>query len=198
MTSTYYADGQWNFTCQLCGKTRKSSAGVKTWDGFRVCKEHKEVRNPQDLMRGVKGETPPPWTAPQAPDTFVPFTYTPYPNDTITISGGGVTGYLETSADYIDSTYFFYNVVFVQEVQTVTNFVRAFADSLPMSDSITKRNVTKAIGESIPFAESLYASNKLNLLEGLAISSAGFAVILNYVDVTYFAADYVGAATPLN
>jgi hypothetical protein len=71
MTSTYYADGQWNFTCQLCGKTRKSSAGVKTWDGFRVCKEHKEVRNPQDLMRGVKENLSVPWTAPEPSDTFV-------------------------------------------------------------------------------------------------------------------------------
>jgi len=57
----FYADGQWNFYCDLCGAKRKSSDAMKTWDNFRVCKHHKEVRNPQDFLRGVRELTGVPW-----------------------------------------------------------------------------------------------------------------------------------------
>lgn len=68
---TRYADGEWNFTCEMCGATRKSSASTQTWDGRRVCKRHAEVRNPLDLQRPPRPEVAPPWTRPRPPDTFV-------------------------------------------------------------------------------------------------------------------------------
>jgi hypothetical protein len=34
---------------------------MRTWDGHYVCKEHKEVRNPQDFVRGVAAEAAIPW-----------------------------------------------------------------------------------------------------------------------------------------
>jgi hypothetical protein len=64
MAISYFADGQWNFTCDLCGAIAKSDKAVKTWDGFYVCAKHKEVRNPQDFIRGVRGEQVLPWTRP--------------------------------------------------------------------------------------------------------------------------------------
>lgn len=67
----FWADGQWNFFCDLCGRKAKSSTAMKTWDNFRVCKHHKEVRNPQDFIRGVKDDQTVPWSRPEAPDTFV-------------------------------------------------------------------------------------------------------------------------------
>lgn len=69
--SDYYASGQWNFYCDLCGKKAKSSKGVKTWNGLRVCAWHKEVRNPQDFVRGVKDDQSVPWSRSKQPDSFI-------------------------------------------------------------------------------------------------------------------------------
>lgn len=68
----FWADGQWNFTCQLCGRKQKSGRAMRTWNNLYVCKHHKEVRNPQDFIRGVKEQMSVPWTRPQGPDQFVP------------------------------------------------------------------------------------------------------------------------------
>lgn len=66
-----FASGEWNFYCDLCGKKQKSSQGVQTWDKFWVCRSHKEVRNPQDFVKGVKDDQSVPWERPEPPDTFV-------------------------------------------------------------------------------------------------------------------------------
>lgn len=70
-SADYYAPGQWNFYCDLCGKKEKSSKGRKTWDGFYVCISHKEERNPQDFVRGVKDNQTVPWSRPEPPLDFV-------------------------------------------------------------------------------------------------------------------------------
>ena len=71
-SSDRYADGDWNFFCDLCGRKEKSSMGVKTWDNHYVCRHHKEVRNPQDFIRGVKDNQSVPWTRVEPTDTYVP------------------------------------------------------------------------------------------------------------------------------
>lgn len=70
-SADFFANGEWNFFCDLCGRKEKSSKAMKTWDNFRVCQRHKEVRNPQDFVRGVKDNQTVPWSRPEAPDTFV-------------------------------------------------------------------------------------------------------------------------------
>ena len=67
----FFARGEWNFYCDLCGAKQKSSQGVKTWDGFWVCRLHKEARNPQDFVRGVKDNQTVPWSV-GTTDTYVP------------------------------------------------------------------------------------------------------------------------------
>lgn len=67
----FYAAGQWNFICDFCGKQNKSGDGVLTWNGFYVCKSHKEKRNPQDLLKGVAEVQSLPWSRPEVPETFV-------------------------------------------------------------------------------------------------------------------------------
>ena len=68
----FWADGKWNFFCDLCGRKQKSSRAMKTWQGLYVCAHHKEVRNPQDFLRGVKDNQSVPWTRPEkVPETFV-------------------------------------------------------------------------------------------------------------------------------
>ena len=67
----YFASGQWNFYCEFCGAKNKSSDGRKTWNGYWVCSHHKEVRNPQDFLRGVKDDQSVPWARPAQPVAFV-------------------------------------------------------------------------------------------------------------------------------
>ena len=58
----YYSDGDWNFYCDLCGCKNKTSDSMLTWNNLRVCRHHKEVRNPQDYVRGVRDDQSVPWT----------------------------------------------------------------------------------------------------------------------------------------
>lgn len=67
----FYADGEWNFFCDLCGRKEKSSKGVKTWDNHYVCRHHKEARNPQDFVRGVKDIQTVPWSRTEPTDQYV-------------------------------------------------------------------------------------------------------------------------------
>ena len=69
---SYYAEGEWNFTCDLCGAQRKSSEGTKTWNNLYVCNHHKEVRNPQDFVKGIRDDQSVPWSRPEPEDVFVP------------------------------------------------------------------------------------------------------------------------------
>ena len=73
MGANFYSKGQWNFFCDLCGAKEKSGNGVKTWDNFYVCKWHKEVRNPQDFLKGVKDDQTVPWARPEATDHFLTY-----------------------------------------------------------------------------------------------------------------------------
>jgi len=68
----YYASGQWDFYCDLCGKKSKSSSAVRTWDNRYVCRHHKEVRNPQDFVKGIADDQSTPWSRPGSADTFAP------------------------------------------------------------------------------------------------------------------------------
>jgi hypothetical protein len=69
----FFADGQWNFFCALCGAKTKSGDAMKTWDNQYVCKHHREVRNPQDFIRGVRDNQSVPWSRPEPPDQFLQY-----------------------------------------------------------------------------------------------------------------------------
>ena len=66
----YYADGDWNVVCYECGRKRKASMMKKHWQGYYVCPEHWEPRQPQDFARGVPDNQTPPWVQPMPADVF--------------------------------------------------------------------------------------------------------------------------------
>ncbi len=70
---SYLKLGDWNAVCYFCGAKRKASELVRYWQGFYVCKECWEPRQPQDFVRGTTDEQTPPWTQPLPTVTF---TYT--------------------------------------------------------------------------------------------------------------------------
>jgi hypothetical protein len=73
---------------------------MRTWDGFRVCAKHKEVRNPQDFLRGVRDVQAAPWTRPEPLPTFVPYVCTLQGTNAIpgfAVPGCVVPGYVNTA-----------------------------------------------------------------------------------------------------
>jgi len=67
----YLELGTWNAICYNCGRKRKSSELVKTWQGFYVCPEHVGItRHPQDFVRGIPDNQAAPWSQPPGADTF--------------------------------------------------------------------------------------------------------------------------------
>lgn len=70
--SDYYAHGQWNVICDVCGGKFKSNELRKRWDNLMVCSGDWEPRQPQDFVKGVADIQAPPWTRPEQSDVFIP------------------------------------------------------------------------------------------------------------------------------
>lgn len=62
----YLELGTWNAQCYRCGAKRKANTLVKQWQGYYVCPEHFEPRQPQDFVRGVPDRPNVPWDQPQS------------------------------------------------------------------------------------------------------------------------------------
>jgi hypothetical protein len=79
----FYSPGDYNVVCFQCGRKKKASWMKKHWEGYWVCPEHWEPRQPQDFARGVPDTQAPAWTQPMPENVFVflcsPNTMTAYP-----------------------------------------------------------------------------------------------------------------------
>lgn len=60
----FWASGDWNSVCYECGRKRKASQLKKHWQGYYVCPEHWEPRQPQDFVRGIQDVQTVPWSQP--------------------------------------------------------------------------------------------------------------------------------------
>lgn len=60
----YYAEGDWNAVCALCGRKRKASMLERNWQGDYRCPEHNHPRHPQEFVRAIADSQTPPWTQP--------------------------------------------------------------------------------------------------------------------------------------
>ena len=60
--------GNWNVVCYECGRKRKASSMKKHWQGYYVCPEHWESRQPQDFVRAVPDVQTVPWAQPPSDD----------------------------------------------------------------------------------------------------------------------------------
>lgn len=66
----FWDPGQWNTVCYECGRKRKAGTLKRHWQGYYVCPEHWEARQPQDFARGVPDTQLPPWVQPMPADLF--------------------------------------------------------------------------------------------------------------------------------
>jgi len=64
--------GDWNAVCYQCGRKMKASQLLRHWQGYYVCFEHWEIRQPQDFVKGIPDNQIVPW-AQVIPSTV--FTY---------------------------------------------------------------------------------------------------------------------------
>jgi hypothetical protein len=66
----YWKAGDWNVVCFECGRKRKAGELLKHWQGYYVCPEHWEARQPQDFVRALPDQQTPPWVQPMPADLF--------------------------------------------------------------------------------------------------------------------------------
>ena len=66
----YLALGTWNAACFECGKKFKAEELRRHWQGYYVCKQHWEARQPQDFVRSTPDVQTPPWVQPMPEDVF--------------------------------------------------------------------------------------------------------------------------------
>lgn len=85
----YLELGDWNTVCYMCGFKRKASTLLRYWQGFYVCPEHWEIRQPQDFVRSVNDVQTPPWSQPAPADLFAPMCT---PNGTSAVPGQAEPG----------------------------------------------------------------------------------------------------------
>lgn len=57
--------------CDASGFKVPISRLVRQWDGAMVCREFVDKRNPQDFVTGVRDNSAPRLSRPEAPDTFL-------------------------------------------------------------------------------------------------------------------------------
>lgn len=79
-----YRHGDWRVTCQRCGRKRYASDTVKEWTGLIVCREHADIRHPQDFVRGRRDQQNVAFARPVPVYEFVDY-------GTISLAGSTVT-----------------------------------------------------------------------------------------------------------
>lgn len=71
MKKTYYAQGDANAICDVCGFEFKHSQLRKRWDGAMVCSDDYETRHPQDFLRAGRVSRPVRNARPEGEDVFL-------------------------------------------------------------------------------------------------------------------------------
>ena len=94
-----YTPGNWNVICDVCGKQYKASDLRQRWDNLMVDEGCWEPRQPQDYVHGIADIQAPPFTRPEAQDTFQ-FVCTP-----VTSQGIADYGEADCAAADIDRGY---------------------------------------------------------------------------------------------
>jgi hypothetical protein len=65
-----YVAGAWKCLCDRCGFALLNTDLRMEWTGLRVCKTCLDPRHSQDHVQGRVDKQNPPWTRPEAADSF--------------------------------------------------------------------------------------------------------------------------------
>jgi hypothetical protein len=66
-----YKAGDWWILCDVCNRKIEASKSKLRWDGFRVCADDWETRQPQDFVKPMLDKISVPFSRPRTADVFV-------------------------------------------------------------------------------------------------------------------------------
>lgn len=89
--TNYYAPGDWDAVCYICGFKSKASSMVRYWSGFYTCQSCWEPRQPQDFVRSIPDIQTAPW---QQPITYA-YAYFCSANDSSSYAGSATAGCMQ-------------------------------------------------------------------------------------------------------
>jgi len=122
----YFKSGSWNIYCDVCNKKIKSGEAKQRWDGFIVCPEDWEPRQPQDFVKARVDKISVPFARPTEQIVFK------YPH-----------GVFDT-------------IRFLDTVRVSTNPVKYMSDTLTISETTFKIYKGKIVTESLTFDDTGY------------------------------------------
>lgn len=193
-----WANGGWLAICDVCGRKFKEDRLRMRWDGLMTCEGDWEVRQPQDFVRGVADIQAPPFVRPEQQNSFLPFFFDKYPEETIdvseraakavtkvfgdrTVGGAGTLNgsalnayYLGYSDDGTDPE----RVLITESVLAILG--RNLDDTLASPTEEVEKIVTKNIGELISIGESLQLVEVEEYVESLSLAES-VTTTMNYV-----------------
>ena len=185
----YYKAGEWNVTCDVCGKKIKAGEAKHRWDGFVVCPSDFEQRHSQDFVRARQDKISVPFTRPRPLDSFRELiSY----QDTIIVSD-------DDHADYyfvydVSNIYFLEDYLLDQLAFTIqVNWNRPFNDTLPLTESCEHRT-TKHFTDQTIITDSVSIGSvyRSTYTDQVTLTDTGNIFQTTYVDGTYFSEQYVG------
>jgi hypothetical protein len=95
--------GTWRAICDRCGFEFASDKLRKEWTGLMTCGACWEPRHPQDFVRVKVDHQTPPWTRPEAADTFVAYCTiagsSAYAG--LAVAGCAISGNIQQSASWL-------------------------------------------------------------------------------------------------
>ena len=78
MKKNHFISGEWNVTCDVCSRKIKAHEAKQRWDGFIVCPDDFENRQPQDFVKAQTDKISVPFTRPIPTYVFVDVPYNLY------------------------------------------------------------------------------------------------------------------------
>jgi len=87
MAKNHYISGEWNVTCDVCSKKIKANEARQRWDGFIVCPDDFENRQPQDFVKAQSDKITVPFQRPVPSYIFTNISYPLYVDTGYVVEG---------------------------------------------------------------------------------------------------------------
>lgn len=87
MKKNFYISGSHNITCDVCSRKIKAHEAKQRWDGFIVCPDDYETRQPQDFVKAQTDKITVPFTRPIPTEIFITVPYILYWDSNYSVLG---------------------------------------------------------------------------------------------------------------
>ncbi len=214
MAKNYFISGEWNLICDSCGKKIKAHEAKHRWDGLVVCPEDWEPRQPQDFVRAKTDKISVPFTRPRPEDVFFltlgvaesfdltdqsSFAVSKVLSDTVTLQDNSLVAKAVIVSDTFSLTDAQSKNIQLQKTDSVLLDDRNyFAENyLVNNDDYVQVGIKflrgMSLADSTTFSENVIPNRitPLTLTDSFAFTDSGTIQLPQYIDVTYFASDYM-------